>query len=164
MKNTNKSECPDTPYVRRNILDELCLAAISPTTESAYIPFKGIKAEDRVAFYSRGMTMEAVMKAHWAFGIRCRQRHYRPGYVYLDFDWIPNKTRRPQLFAMLADAHDHKFDVLAIPSPDRISRNPGELNRIISELHAQGIRIALMKDAPKSTKRLSGTPNRKASV
>ncbi len=164
MKNTNKSKCPDTSNVHRNVLDGLCLAAISPTTEGPFIPFKDIKVEDRVAFYSRGMTMEAVMITHWAFGIRCRQRHYRQGDVYLDFDWIPTKTRRPQLFAMLADAHHHKFDVLAIPSPDRISRNPDELVRIISELQAQGIRIALMKDAPKSTKRLANKPNRKASA
>ena len=164
MKITNKSECPDTPYVRRNILDELRLTAMSPTTESAYIPFKDIKAEDRVAFYSRGMTMEAVMKDHWAFGIRCRQRRYRQGAVYLDFDWIPTILRRPQLVAMLTDAHNHKFDVLAVPSLDRISRNPGELIRVISELQEQGILIALMKDAPKTTKRLASKPNRKASA
>ena len=132
--------------------------------EANIIPFKGIGTKDRVAFYGRGMTMEAVMKAHRAFGIRCRQRRYRQGEVYLDFDWIPTKTRRPQLFAMLTDAHNHKFDVLAVPSLDRISRNPGELIRVISELQEQGILIALMKDAPIFPKRLANKPNRKASA
>ena len=128
------------------------------------IPFKRINPKERVAFYSRGMTMEAVMKDHWAFGIRCRQRRYRQGAVYLDFDWIPTKLRRPQLVAMLTDAYDHKFDVLAVPSPDRISRDPNELIRIISELQTHGIRIALMNDALKSPKRLASKPNRKASA
>ena len=96
--------------------------------------------------------------------LRCRQRHYSLVATYVDADEFDIHKVRPELKMMLADAHDHKFDVLAIPSPDRISRNPVELIRVISELQTHGIRIALMEAAPKSTKRLACKPNRKASA
>ena len=146
-----------------DIFSELLLTAISPTTESAFIPFKDIGTEDRVAFYSRCRTLVASFDAIFTTMLRCRQKHYKLVATYVDADEYDMQNIRPELQMMLADAHDHKFDVLVIPSPDRISRDPGELIRIIFELQTHGIRIALMNDALKSPKRLASKPNRKAS-
>lgn len=147
-----------------DIFSELLLTAISPTTESAFIPFKDIGTEDRVAFYSRCRTLVASFDAIFTTMLRCRQKHYKLVATYVDAREYDMQNVRPELQMMLADAHDHKFDVLVIPSPDRISRDPGELIRIISELQTHGIRIALMNDALKSPKRLASKPNRKASA
>ena len=146
-----------------DILSELRLTDISPTTESAFIPFKDIGTEDRVAFYSRCRTLVASFDAIFTTMLRCRQKHYKLVATYVDADEYDMQNIRPELQMMLADAHNHKFDVLAVPGPDRISRDPGELIRIISELQEQGVRIALMNDALKSPKRLASKPNRKAS-
>ena len=147
-----------------DIFSELRLTAISPTNESAFIPFKDIGTEDRVAFYSRCRTLVASFDAIFTTMLRCRQKHYKLVATYVDAREYDMQNVRPELQMMLADAHDHKFDVLVIPSPDRISRDPGELIRIISELQTHGIRIALMNDALKSPKRLASKPNRKASA
>lgn len=148
-----------------DLLDHLIMLGNNmQTCKTNIIPFKRIRPKERVAFYSRGMTMEAVTKDHQAFSIRCRQRHYRQGEAYLDFDWTPAKPRRPAFARMLADAHDHKFDVLTVPSFDRISRDMNELICVIAELETQDIRIALMKDDPEPTIQLTDKPNRKASA
>lgn len=128
----------DSTGARRH---RLMPASDQATTDPATIPFKRIRRDDRVAFYSRGMTMEAVMKAHLAFERRRRQRHLRPGESYLDFDWIP---ARPAYKRMLDDARGRKFDVLAVPDATRISRRPAEFAQVVGELRKLGIRIALM--------------------
>lgn len=134
-ENANDSNCPGRHRL---------MPAGDQLTDPAFIPFKKIEPHDRVAFYGRGMTMVSIMKAHLAFDRRRRQRHLRPGEVYLDSDWIPTKPRRPAFKRMLDDARGRKFDVLAVPDATRISRRPAEVARVVGELRELGIRIALM--------------------
>lgn len=138
MSDANSNDSTNT---RRH---RLMPASDQATTDPAIIPFKGIRRDDQVAFYSRGMTMEAVMKANLAFDRRRRQRRLRPGEVYLDFDWIPTRPRRPAFKRMLDDARGRKFDVLAVPDATRISRRLAEVARVVGELRELGIRIVLM--------------------
>lgn len=164
MEITNKSECPSTTDELLGIVKTIMMDVILSMAEGVLITSKDIGTEDRVAFFSRAVTFSASFDDMHTIMLRCRQRHYKLVASYVDIDEFDTRQIRPEFKRMLADAHDHMFDVLVIPSTACISRELNQLTSYIAELQVQGIRIALIPDALTSAQRLASKPNREASA
>jgi DNA invertase Pin-like site-specific DNA recombinase len=66
---------------------------------------------------------------------------------YLDEGVSGRKARRPALDRLLADAHRHQFDVVAVAKLDRLGRSLHPLLGVLGELEALGIDFVSIDDS-----------------
>lgn len=70
---------------------------------------------------------------------------------YVDWGISGSKERRPQLDRLMADAKDHKFDVVMVARFDRFARSVSHLLHALGEFQSQKINFVSLNEAMDTT-------------
>ena len=102
----------------------------------------------RAALYLRVSTAEQSPESQLQdLRVLVEQRQLTIVDEYVDHGISGARTSRPALDRLLADAHEGKFDVLAIWAFDRLARSVSHLIRLLDELNELGIEFLSYREA-----------------
>lgn len=117
------------------------------------MPVDGITANTRVALYIRVSTEEQAEEG-WSIAAQervlrtyCQTKGWQVVMVYKDEGRTGTNTNRPGFQDMLRDAHDHKFDVIAVHKLDRFSRNLIDVLLKLKEFEQLGVTFVSTTEA-----------------
>ncbi len=105
----------------------------------------------RAAIYCRVTAAERVDSQLCLLRELAKARGLEIVQQYIDRASSGVKARRPGLDSLMADARQHKFDVLLVASLDRIGRSTKHLLQVLNELDSLNIEFISLREAIDTT-------------